>query len=87
MKTLIATAALLATAATAFAQAPKVPTGIDVQGPAWYHIPAGTTRVVTRKEPCGPAQFRVRDPLCPITDNGDHAAADAAKDAADAAKK
>lgn len=73
MKALLTLAALAALSSPAFAQqAPvKVPTGIDVPGPTYYVIPAGTSRVVPIVEPCNARGLAVRSPLCAAASGGE----------------
>lgn len=79
----VAVLGLIASATVAMAQAPRVPTGIEVEGPAFYRIDPATNRVLVRRAPCTNREYAVRDAHCPIT-GGEHGAADTAKDTTDA---
>lgn len=64
-------ALFLAAATPALAQAPRVPTGIDVSGSLYYVIHAGTTKVVHVTEPCSTLALIARSPLCPAASGGE----------------
>lgn len=65
MKATLAALSLLALSAFgAVAQAPKVPTGIDVPGSTYYTIAPGETRVVQKDRDCSARDDAVKNARC-----------------------